>query len=132
MAKKATALHQSNSDPDSDYNNMYGTRYLSADDVRKPTRTVIVAVDREIFDRPDGRSEAKATLVFKDFGGKPLVVNKTNATSLANSFGKNFTDWIGKPVLVKPEMTSFGGKPVKGLRTYPVDLNDMQGDAVKY
>jgi hypothetical protein len=131
MAKKASTPH-SNSDPCSDYNNMYGTKFLSADDVRKPTRTVITAVDKEIFDRPDGRSEAKATLVFKDFGGKPLVCNKTNAANLAERFGKNFADWVGKTVLIKPEMTSFGGKPVKGLRTYPVDPDDMGGDAITY
>jgi hypothetical protein len=110
---------------------MYGTRFLSADDVKKPTRTTIAAVDREIFDRPDGRSDAKATLTFKDFA-KPVVCNKTNAANLANSFGKNFADWVGKPVLVRPEMTSFGGKPVRGLRLYPIDKNDMQGDGVPY
>jgi hypothetical protein len=87
MAKKVT-VPNNNPDPDSDFNNMYGTRFLSADDVKKPTRTMITAVDREIFDRPDGRSEAKATLTFnfKDFT-KPMVCNKTNAASLANSFG---------------------------------------------
>jgi hypothetical protein len=132
MAKKANAPSgSSNADPDSDFNNMYGTRFLSADDVKKPTRTTIAAVDREIFDRPDGRSEAKATLTFKDFT-KPMVTNKTNASSLANRFGKNFADWVGKPVLVRPEMTSFGGKPVRGLRLYPIDPNDMKDDGIAF
>ena len=132
MARKANAPSSSNNaDPDSDFNNMYGTRFLSADDVKKPTRTTIAAVDREIFDRPDGRSEAKATLTFKDFA-KPMVTNKTNASSLASSFGKNFADWVGKPVLVRPEMTSFGGKPVRGLRLYPIDPNDMKNDVIAF
>jgi hypothetical protein len=130
MAKKASAPH-SNPDPDSDFDNMYGTRFLSGSDVKKPTRTTITAVDKEIFDRPDGRSEAKATLTFKDFT-KAVVCNKTNAANLADSFGKDFTKWVGRTVLVKSEMTSFGGRPVRGLRIYPVDPNDMQGDAITY
>jgi hypothetical protein len=114
-----------------DFNNMYGTRFLSSDDVKKPTETVIVTVEKEIFDRTDGRSEAKALLHFKAFP-KPCVCNKTNARMLADEYGKNLADWLGKPVLVRAEMTSFGGKPVKGIRVYPAGTDDMKGDAVPY
>lgn len=122
MAKKANTPPPK--DPNDDYNNMYGTKTLSGDDIAKPTYTEITEVGREIYDRPDGRSEAKATLKFKDFT-KPLVCNKTNATQLAMAYGKDLTKWVGKRVLVKAEMTSYQGKPIRGVRLYPPeDLND--------
>ena len=88
-------------------------------------------VGKEIFDRPDGRSEAKVLLHFKAFR-KPLPCNKTNALNLASAYGKNPADWVGKPVLVKTEPTSFGGKPTKGVRVYPADPNDMKGDHIPF
>jgi hypothetical protein len=103
-----------------DFNDMYGTKYLGPDDVKKPTTTVIDAVGKEIFDRPDGRSEAKALLHFRDFR-KPLPCNKTNAYNLATDYGRSPAAWVGKQVLVKTEPTSFGGKPTKGVRVYPAD-----------
>ena len=114
-----------------DFNNMYGTKYLSSDDVGKPTETVITAIEKEVFDRADGRSEAKALLHCKAFS-KACVCNKTNGRMLAAGFGKNPADWLGKPVLVRAEMTSFGGKPVKGIRVYPVGTDDMKGDGISY
>ena len=78
-----------------DFNDMYGTKYLGPDDVKKPTATMTDAVDKEIFDRPDGRSEAKVLLHFKAFR-KPLPCNKTNALNLASAYGKNPADWVGK------------------------------------
>jgi len=29
-------------------------------------------------------------------------------------------------------MTSYAGKPVKGIRIYPVDLDDMKDDDIPY
>ena len=135
MAKtiKSSGTRTSNSGgmSEDDFNNMYGTKYLSSDDVRKSTETVITTIEREVFDRTDGRSEAKALLHFKAFP-KPCVCNKTNALSLAEAYGKNPADWIGKPVIVRTEPTSFGGKPTKGIRVYPTNADDMKGDKITY
>ena len=70
-------------------------------------------------------------LHFRDFR-KPLPCNKTNAHNLASVYGKNPTDWVGKPALVKTEPTSFGGKPTKGVRVYPANPNDMKGDHIPF
>jgi hypothetical protein len=58
-----------------------------------------------------------------------MVVNKTNASNLAEAFGKDFANWPNKPVLVKSEPTTFGGKPMRGLRVYP---DDMEGDGIAH
>ena len=113
-----------------DFNDMYGTKFLGPDDV-KPTRTVIDTVGKEIFDRPDGRSEAKLLLHFRAFR-KPLPCNKTNANNLASAYGKAPAAWVGKPVLVRTQPTSFGGKPSKGVRVYPADPDDMKGDSIPF
>jgi hypothetical protein len=52
-------------------------------------------------------------------GIKPLVVNKTNATTLARAFGKDFEDWVGRRVEIRPETTMYGGKIVPAIRLYP-------------
>jgi hypothetical protein len=119
-------------DDETAFEDMYGSKYLSASDVKKPTASEIESVGREVFDRPGRTSEAKATLNLKGFL-KPAVLNKTNANALAEAFGKAMArDWPGKPVLVKVEQTSFQGKPTKGVRIYPRDPDDMRGDAIGY
>jgi len=60
MAKHAKqAPAPSNKLGESDYDNMYGSAYLSPADIKKPTRTAIEEIDKEVFDRQDHRSEAK-------------------------------------------------------------------------
>jgi hypothetical protein len=135
MAKTAktarTVAGKASDNDETEFEDMYGSAYLSASDVKKPTASEIESVGREVFDRANGRSEAKATLQLKGFR-KPAVLNKTNANALAEVFGKVMASWPGKPVLVKTEQTSFQGKPTKGVRIYPRDPDDMQGDAINY
>jgi hypothetical protein len=102
-----------------DFDDMYGSQYLSATDVKKPVTTVIEQVEQDDFARQGERKKVKAILHLRGFK-KPMILNKTNALALATAFGKNmFEDWPGKKIMVKSEPTSFGGKPTMGLRTYP-------------
>jgi hypothetical protein len=129
MAKvaKVSKLEES----DGAFEELYGSHWLSPDDIKKPFRTVIESWERQTFSAPGGGEKDKMVLTLKDVR-KRCVVNKTNALSLASAFGKLPNQWVGKPVLVKVEMTSYAGKPVKGVRMYPVDLDDMKGDDVPY
>jgi len=110
---------------------MYGSNWSSPDDIKKPFHTVIESWERQTFSAPGGGEKDKMVLTLKDVK-KPVVLNKTNALNLAGAFGKLPDQWIGKPVLVKVEMTSYAGKPVKGIRIYPVDLDDMKDDDIPY
>jgi hypothetical protein len=103
---------------DSDFDDLYGSQYLAASDVKKPFTTVIKEVDKQDFARQGERSKVKVVLHLKGVK-KPVILNKTNALNLSEEFGKNFGDWIDKPVRVQAERTSYGGKPVMGLRLYP-------------
>jgi hypothetical protein len=115
------------------FDDMYGSKWLSPDDIKKPYRTVIEGWERQTFTGPNsgGKEVDKVVLKLKDIR-KPAVLNKTNAISLATTYGKLCDRWVGKPVIVKCEMTSYAGKPVKGLRMYPVDPNDMGSDEIPY
>jgi hypothetical protein len=100
-----------------DFDDIYGSRYLAASDVKKPFTAAIEAVDKLDFARQGEHQKMKVVLTLKG-QHKPVVINKTNALNLSEAFGKDFDDWTGKRVTVKAERTQFGGKPVMGLRLY--------------
>jgi hypothetical protein len=105
----------------SDFDELYGSKFLSAVDVKAPISVTIENVATETFQRLNGQpSQTKAVLFFRG-GKKGLVVNKGNAATLAEAFGKPFAGWVGNRVTIKAEQTTFGGKLVQGLRVYPIN-----------
>jgi hypothetical protein len=104
----------------SDYEEMYGSRFLAAADLKAPTTVVIERIENEIFEKPGEKPRKKAVAYFKG-ARKGMLINKTNAAMLADSFGKSFSDWIGARVTIQAETTFFGSKPMKGLRLYPAN-----------
>jgi hypothetical protein len=105
----------------SDFDDMYGSQYLAATDLKKPITTVIEQVEEDDFAKQGERKKVKAVLHFRGIK-KPMIVNKTNALVLAAAFGKNhLNDWPDQRVVIKSERTTFAGKPTMGLRIYPAD-----------
>ena len=47
---------------------------------------------------------------------KPLVLNKTNAKSIAAKHGTDADQWSGKQITLKESVTSFGGEEVPCVR----------------
>jgi hypothetical protein len=101
-----------------DFDDIYGSRYLAAGDVKKAFTAVISTVEKRDIARQGERQKMKVVLTLKGVN-KPVVINKTNAIVLSEAFGKNFDDWPDNRVKVQAERTQFGGKPVMGLRLYP-------------
>jgi hypothetical protein len=101
-----------------DFDDFYGSRFLSASDVKAPVNATIERIDFEQFTRPGEPTRTKAVVYFKG-GKKGMVINKTNANTLAEAFGKKFAGWVEKRVTVKAEPTTFAGKLTRGLRLYP-------------
>jgi hypothetical protein len=104
----------------SDFDDLYGTRFLSAAEVKKPVNATIEQIDEETFARPGEATRTKKVL-YVHGGKKGIVLNKTNATNLASAFGKAFPAWVGQRVTIKAEPTTFAGKTTMGLRLYPAD-----------
>ena len=94
----------------------YGTRFLSAPDLKgKEWTGKIVETHDETF-TDDGVERKKTIVTFENFP-KPLVLNKTNALSIAKILDFDDTDdWIGGQLIVYPDLVQFGGKVVDAIR----------------
>jgi len=106
-----------------EFDDLYGSRYLAATDLKAPVTATIADVPVETFTRPGEKARDKRVLHFKG-GLKPMVVNKTNAIILATAYGKDFDKWVGKRVIVRAEPTVYAGKPTLGLRVQAIDGGD--------
>ena len=98
----------------SEFDWLYGGRYLRAEDVSGDFVTTITNVTVATFEKG---SKAVLSLEGEEKG---LVVNTTNAIALRAGFEKDFQGWIGKTVQVRKERAMFAGKTVPALRVYPV------------
>ncbi len=65
------------------------------------------------------REENKPALLFVG-KQKGLALNRTNARKLAAAFGDEMDSWVGKEIIIYPEVVDFGGKPVDSIRVRPV------------
>jgi len=90
--------------------------YLQASDITQPTYLQIARVETAQV-QDNGSMRTKPALVFTD--NRRAILNKTNTTALAASFGSNSELWIGRQVLVRTEQAMYQGRMVPGLRFYP-------------
>ena len=101
---------------ESDLNDCYGSKYLSAADLGdKKLRTRIAKIRKEAMRQQSGAERPKFVIYFTTLD-KPMVLNSTNKITLVDTLGNVPTDWIGAEIGLYTENTQFGGKPVKGLR----------------
>lgn len=97
-------------------NQLYGGDYLKADDLQGQPRTVTISGwSTKEFD--DGKT--KVVLSFEKTT-KTLVLNATNANTIAESHGYDTDGWVGKAIELRPERVNFAGRMVDAIRAYPV------------
>lgn len=53
---------------------------------------------------------------------KGLILNKTNANTIAAALGKEMNAWVGQTIVLFPTTTDFGGKRVDCIRVRPPQL----------
>ena len=123
MGDCAGALVLTEDSMSEDFDDLYGSNFLAATDLKKPITAIVEQVEQQDFARQGERRKMKAVLHVRGIK-KPIVVNKTNALTLAAAFGKDFDDWIDQRVTIKAEPTTFGGKPTKGIRLYSTNGED--------
>tara|TARA_R110002096_G_scaffold72702_1_gene172856 strand:+ start:42 stop:506 length:465 start_codon:yes stop_codon:yes gene_type:complete len=88
--------------------------YFKAADFPTPRNLVIESVMKVTFDegpKPAVRFQGER---------QQLVLNKTNAFTLANAFGDDTDLWSGKHIQIFAVPTFFQGKQVKGLCIQPL------------
>jgi hypothetical protein len=97
-----------------DYKDVYRSQYMKADDLngRTATYTVTGCTAEAVGE------DTKLVLAFTETD-RPLVLNKTNATAMAELHGPETDGWEGKKIKLVPATTQYQGKMVKCTRISP-------------
>lgn len=100
----------------------YPSKYLKASDLqgRQPT----VTIDRVIIEEV-GRDKESRPVIYFTGKDKGMVLNRTNANSVASIYGKDTDGWIGRPVTLFVIMTEFNRNMVEALRLKPAPVHQQ-------
>ena len=94
----------------------FGGSYLKAADLKgKQVRVIIDNVSRELF-RDDKGGEAQKLVVWFRGKEKGLVLNKTNAESIAAMHGDDTDDWTGREIRLYAANVQAFGEMMKAIR----------------
>ena len=105
-------------------NQMFPSRFLRATNIpRRGITLVIETVTQEEVTSDGEGKQKKWALKFKD-DDQLLVLNKTNASILAEAFGPDTDSWADKAITLRTEKVSFGGRMTDGIRVSVPDFDD--------
>ncbi len=91
----------------------FPSKYVRAIDLsNRDIRLTITSVNQEDIDN-DGST--KPVLYFNGTA-KGLVLNRTNAHTIADMLGSETDNWLGQTITLFPTKTDFGGKRVDCIR----------------
>jgi hypothetical protein len=91
---------------------VFPSNYLKVDDLKG--RKVSVTIDRVEIEKVG--TDNKPVAYFKETN-KSFTLNKTNARMIAMLVGSDDTDdWRGRRITLRPDMTTFQGKPTPCIR----------------
>ena len=89
----------------------FPSKYLKADDLMgREVRVTIARVEREKM------GDDFKPVVYFNGKEKGVVLNKTNAFTIANAYGDETADWFGNDVILFSVMTEYGGKTAPAIR----------------
>ncbi|MGR3219114.1 MAG: hypothetical protein ACUZ8H_04755 [Candidatus Anammoxibacter sp.] len=92
-------LYKSNSD------------FIKADDLQG--KTIELTIDEVTIEEIEGTPKIVLSFQGKE---KKLILNKTNADVLADTYGDDEDTWEGKELVLYPSKVNYNGKMVKCLR----------------
>lgn len=95
-----------------DINSAFPSTYLKAADLAGQMRTVTIErVALELV----GDTDQKPVVYFVGIP-KALVMNRTNGAAIANAYGTETDNWIGKQITLFSAPVSFQGRVVDAIR----------------
>jgi hypothetical protein len=94
---------------------LYPSRFLRCADLDGEERRVTIAG----LKREDIGGEQKVVLSFTD-DTKQLILNKTNAKTIAKALGNETRAWTGKEIILWPTQVDFRGDFVDAIRVRAV------------
>ena len=95
---------------------MFPSDYLGAVDLKGHDVTVTIASIEWAELRMAGGSTKRKPIIRFDRKEKKLVLNKTNAASIAAQHGNVAEQWVGKQITLYPTRTRCGGQMVDCIR----------------
>jgi hypothetical protein len=94
---------------------MHPSKWLSAADLDEEDLTVTMKrIEQERIGQ-GSQADDKWVLYFKG-QDKGLVLNKTNAKTIAGLYGDDTDNWMGKPITLFPTQVDMQGKQVDAIR----------------
>ncbi len=112
----------------SHWKTLFPSLYLGAHDLQG--RDVALTIRRVVAEevKTEKGSERKAIVYFVETGKKAkpgeeekrLVLNKTNAKTVASLYGSEMNDWMGKRITLFPTIVDAFGEKREALRIRPV------------
>ena len=92
---------------------VFPSRYLKAEDLEGAN--VTVTIEEAKIEEVGPKKESKLVISFVNTL-KKLVLNKTNAATIAKLYGEETDEWLGKRIILYPKDTEFQGEMVLALR----------------
>lgn len=95
-------------------NSAFPSNYVKSADLQGQSVNVTMR-DVSVEDVSGDGTEAKPVLYFQGMT-KGLVLNKTNAATIAGAYGEETDNWRGKPITLYPAITQFKGQNTDCIR----------------
>ena len=95
------------------YDELFPSPYLKHDDLGEEDK--ILTISSFDFEPIGEENEMKGCLYFSEVD-KKLVLNKTNASTITDIYGRKFDGWTGKRIALYKTEVPFAGKMVKAIR----------------
>ena len=96
-------------------NEMFPSKYLRAADLQGMKVPVTISGVSMTEFEDNGKKESKAVIHFEG-KEKGMVMNKTNAMTIAAAYGDDTDNWPGQKVILYSAKVNFGGEMKDALR----------------
>jgi len=91
----------------------FPSNFIKASDLQG--REVSVVISGADVEKIGNGNDQKLVLKFKG-KSKGMICNRTNANRIAYSYGNDTDGWIGKEIILFPDMVDFQGRMVEAVR----------------
>ena len=100
-------------------NEIFPSKYLKAHDLLNDGDLIVTISDFVIEVVGNDQLTSKPVLYFRELPMKGLILNKTNANTIADLYGEDTEDWIGKKITLYSCEVTFDDKTSLGIRVRP-------------
>lgn len=94
---------------------LFPSPYLTAHDVKEKPTVTIKSFSKKTMKNKQGEEEIKPVIFFNEFE-KGMVLNKTNANTIASLYGKVLDEWIGERITLQSVMVEAFGESSEAIR----------------